>query len=154
MRRCVLLEHHLPTGATHYDWLIERESGDDPYAPSLLSFRLPTALQTEPPVARHAPDEVVEGIAVTPPAPALKFSAEELGDHRRRYLEYEGELTGARGEVRRLAMGSVLELRVRASAIDIRIDWGGMIVSYKGRRDRREPRERLWRFNESNESSR
>jgi hypothetical protein len=49
-------------------------------------------------------------LAENPIAGPPEIAAEHIGDHRRVYLEYEGELSGRRGSVRRLDRGaSVLE---------------------------------------------
>lgn len=81
MGRWVLLEHTLPDGARHYDWLIDPDGR--PETP-LMSFRT---------MARV--DRPGEG----------GFEAERIHDHRRVYLEYEGEISGGRGSVRRVAAG-------------------------------------------------
>jgi hypothetical protein len=39
-----------------------------------------------------------------PPSPATQF--QRIADHRRIYLEYEGEISGGRGNVKQIASGS------------------------------------------------
>ncbi|MEO1007932.1 MAG: hypothetical protein AAFX79_05160 [Planctomycetota bacterium] len=76
----VLLRHDLPDGTRHFDWMLAAEP--DPDSP-LVTFR------------------VEERIDRGPPA----FRAERLADHRRRYLDYEGPISGGRGRVSRVASG-------------------------------------------------
>lgn len=86
--RTVLLRHTLAGGTPHFDWLFEAAypavgttSNDD--APTLDGFRL-----------------------AVDPAIASAFNADPHGfPHRRRYLWYEGELSGGRGTVRRVWSG-------------------------------------------------
>ncbi len=80
MGRWVLLKHSEPDGRCHLDWMLE-QSGTD----RLLTFRL------------------AEGVDVRS---AAEFDAERIADHRPMYLEYEGPISGGRGEVRRLAEGT------------------------------------------------
>lgn len=83
-RPTVQLRHDLPDGTHHVDWLVARDG--DGTAP-LLSFRLPDRLDRLPPGAT--------------------MTAEAIADHRPLYLDYEGEISGGRGRVARLARGVV-----------------------------------------------
>lgn len=83
MRRTVVLWHVLPTGKGHYDWLVQ--TSQDPAA-LLAAFR-----------TSQRPD--AEGVT--------EFQAERIKDHRPLYLEYEGEISGGRGVVTRVAGGVV-----------------------------------------------
>lgn len=83
MTRWVLLQHTLPDRTAHLDWMLERPPGGD--RGTLLSFRLRIG---------------------TDPLTAQRFVAERIGDHRREYLDYEGPVSGDRGEVRRIASGT------------------------------------------------
>lgn len=83
MGACVLLLHELSDGASHYDWLVAPD--DDPEG-LLIAFR------------------VQERIDLSVVA---RFEAERMADHRRRYLTWEGELSGGRGRVTRLASGNL-----------------------------------------------
>jgi hypothetical protein len=107
-RRWVLLRHELPGGEWHYDWMIQRS--DEAVAP-LLTFRVFVR-----------PDD----------AAVREFAAERLGDHRAVYLEYEGEVSGGRGRVDRLAAGVVESLRESAERVDVRLagvgEWRGVRV--------------------------
>lgn len=81
----VLLRHELPDGSWHYDWMMARRPIEDPRgAGPLLTFRV-----------SERPDEVS----------VRSLAARRLGDHREAYLAYEGELSGGRGRVSRVATG-------------------------------------------------
>lgn len=73
----VLLEHDAPDGL-HWDLMIARPSRE-----RLATWRL----------------------AANPLAGAFPIAAERIADHRRAYLDYEGEVSGRRGHVRRLDRG-------------------------------------------------
>lgn len=78
--RWVLLRHELPDRSWHYDWMIEQEGNQ-----RLVCFRVTMRV-----------DELT---------PGARFDGERLADHRRAYLEYEGEIGGGRGRVTRVAAG-------------------------------------------------
>lgn len=80
--RTVLLRHTLPDGTEHYDWLTQPA----PEAP-LVAFR------------------VIERIDL--PA-CVAFTAQRIPDHRPVYLDYEGEVSGGRGHVTRVATGTAV----------------------------------------------
>jgi hypothetical protein len=81
MGRWALLKHTLPDRTWHYDWLLDASGHPDA---ALLTFR-----------TVERPDE-----------PAVHaFDAERIADHRRVYLQYEGDITGNRGRVERVAAG-------------------------------------------------
>jgi hypothetical protein len=82
MSRTVLLLHRLPDGSTHFDWLIERTPGEE----RVLTIRL-----------ADRPDRQVTGSLV----------GRRLTDHRRVYLALEGEISGGRGFVERIAEGEL-----------------------------------------------
>jgi hypothetical protein len=97
----VLLEHRLPDGSSHLDWMIAVDpAGTGP----LVSFRL----------ARRV-DELRGG---------EQLAAEMIGDHRPAYLEYEGPVQGGRGHVRRLARGVVVWLERGERRIVLAASWG------------------------------
>lgn len=75
----VILRHDTPDGGAHFDWMVPAESG------RLMTFRVDTR-----------PDEA-----------AVRFEATRLVDHRVAYLDYEGEISGGRGRVTRVARGEV-----------------------------------------------
>lgn len=74
----VLLEHRAPDG-THWDLMIAIENGG-----ALATWRL-----AENPIGGMS----------------RPIAAERIADHRVAYLEYEGEISGGRGVVRRLDRG-------------------------------------------------
>lgn len=79
MPRFVLLHHVVPPGfrqGTHYDLMLEHEG-------QLLTWALAELPQAN-----------------------LTVSATQLPDHRLAYLEYEGPVSGDRGEVRRVDEGT------------------------------------------------
>jgi hypothetical protein len=77
--RFVILHH---TGYSDEHWDLMLESGD-----VLLTWRL----DRDP----------------TDPATAYPIAAERIGDHRKLYLDYEGSLSGNRGQVRRIDGGAL-----------------------------------------------
>ncbi len=84
----VLLEHTLPDGSSHFDWLIDRPHNPSPTDPNrgnpehrMITFRCtidPFDCETHP------------------------WTGTRLPDHRARYIDYEGPISGDRGRVRRL----------------------------------------------------
>lgn len=93
----VLLRHDLPSGDWHFDWLLERPGRPD--AP-LVSFRT---------LSR-------------PDLDAGPLRATRTPDHRRAYLTYEGEVSGDRGRVSRIASGVVLALDESPRGTTITLD--------------------------------
>lgn len=110
MGRMVLLRHDLPDGSHHYDWMLERENGR-----ALLTFRV--------------------GVRLDEPG-CTRFDATRLGDHRAAYLTYEGDVSGGRGRVTRVAAGTVEGLRDEpgAGVVTARVCWGGAWVEVRGAR--------------------
>lgn len=86
MTRTVQLQHDLPDGTSHVDWMLEWSACEPG---QLVSIRLETPLNT-----------LEKGTFL--PGTRLK-------DHRAAYLEYEGPLSNDRGHVRRLERGNILE---------------------------------------------
>lgn len=86
MTRTVLLRHTLPDGSWHYDWMVERPVRDEH---RLVTFR-----------TRERVDRADE----------IEFDAERISDHRAAYLDFEGELSGGRGRVERVAAGNARDL--------------------------------------------
>lgn len=113
MGQWVLLRHELPDGTWHHDWMLE-----DPGDPDgrLLTFRLDASVAWPP---------------------RGGFEATRLGAHRREYLSYEGEISGGRGIVRRVARG---RCRLESSdpgcmAVEMQtVDGGSDVVRLTGRR--------------------
>jgi hypothetical protein len=80
----VQLRHTLPDGSWHIDWMLAREHHADH---RVITFRLPDLLET-----------LTMGDAMP---------AQRLPDHRRAYLQYEGPVSGDRGDVVRLRDGVI-----------------------------------------------
>ncbi len=116
MARTVLLEHRLPSGERHFDWLIERPLEPDAL---LVSFRVGVRV-----------DCVGETATGREPLEAVRMK-----DHRRLYLEYEGELTGGRGDVSRVGEGEVLRFEERGERVRVEVRWrGGGAAAWEIRR--------------------
>lgn len=96
--RWVVLRHDEPGGGFHFDWLLERPWG---VGGGLVSFRV--------------------GVS---PVTAGEFSATRMADHRNVYLEYEGEVSGGRGWVTRVAWGNVGAMREDADRVEIALGAG------------------------------
>jgi len=91
----VLLRHDCGEGS-HYDWMVEDPNGE-PGQAMLWTWRV------------NAPTRAW--------AAKVEMAMEQLSDHRRAYLTYEGAISGGRGEVRRVDEGrAVIE-----SATDDRV---------------------------------
>lgn len=124
MGRMVLLQHDLPDGNSHYDWLIERDvigqqradvHGRDPDERCLIAFR----------VLDRVDGEKVEG-----------FSADRMADHRYAYLEHQGAVSGGRGTVTRVATGIARHIVEAEGTISIRGKWSqGEERVWKGKVD-------------------
>lgn len=114
MARTVLLEHTLPSGERHFDWLIERPGKPDAL---LVSFRVAVRV------------DCVGGAGREP------LEAVRMKDHRRLYLEYEGALTGGRGDVLRVGEGEVLRLEESGERVRVKVRWrGGGAAAWEIRR--------------------
>lgn len=88
----VLLRHEVPGSGAHVDWMIApagRASVDDRV---LLTWRL---------------DEAIGRALAGTGGPVGDFEAVRIADHRYSYLDYEGEVSGGRGTVLRIASGRV-----------------------------------------------
>ena len=95
--RSVLLRHDLPDGSSHFDWMMQR-AGPVVGEGRLVTFRVSVPIQD-----------------------AAAFDAERIPDHRAIYLDYEGEVSGGRGQVRRecLAVCNILVETERSFIVDI-----------------------------------
>ena len=105
----VFLQHELPDGSTHFDWLL----GVDPKGEKqLISFR-----------SKERIDQLTEN---------KWFDLESRPDHRPEYLQIEGKLDGDRGEVTRLARGGIFLWREIPSGWNMMVDWGiGSVTEYE-----------------------
>lgn len=113
MPATVVLEHTQADGRSHFDWMIEDPAlvGEN----RLATWRVATR-----------PDLADGGES---------FAAERIGDHRDRYLHYEGPLSDGRGRVRRVGLGTVEWERCSSETIEIRVRWsGGRAARLTGRR--------------------
>jgi len=91
--RVALLRHTLPDGKWHFDWLLQHDP--DPNARA-ATFRL-----TDPVHQLDRADGTLE----------------RLPDHRSRYFEYEGPISGGRGAVVRVAAGDIRWAAVEADQL-------------------------------------
>lgn len=105
----VFLQHVLPDGTTHFDWLL----GVDPKGEKhLISFR-----------ATQRIDQITEN---------KWFDLESRPDHRPDYLHIEGKLAGDRGEVTRLSTGGIFLWREIPGGWNMMVDWGiGSVTEYE-----------------------
>lgn len=104
-RRTVLLRHDLPDGSHHFDWMLETDANGP-----LVTFRLDRDISQD----------------------AGPFVAEPLGDHRRRYLDYEGPISGDRGSVTRIAEGRCDLVSRSNGELAIRISLGNRHQTIRG----------------------
>jgi hypothetical protein len=105
----VVLQHDLPDGTTHFDWLLAVDAkAENP----LLSFRV-----------TERPDLLNENRWV---------ELDPRPDHRPEYLYLEGELDGDRGTVTRLGKGNVFIWKEIPHGWNMMIDWGtGLLSEYE-----------------------
>jgi len=99
MPRFVLLYHDCPANyerPSHWDFMLEREG-------TLRTWALP-----ELPCDWQAAHARTQKAYPSCPklAPTNDVAAEQLADHRAAYLDYEGEVSGNRGHVIRVAAGT------------------------------------------------
>lgn len=108
MPRFVILQHVTPPGserATHYDLMLEQNG-------KLLTWAMPQQ-----------------------PRPGLKIVVTKLPDHRLVYLDYEGPISGDRGEVTRVDAGEYAssQLDGTAAKFDLRSPSGEMHAELRHR---------------------
>jgi len=112
MRQSVILEHQLPGGEFHFDWMIDQPEIANEHR--LLCWRC----------------------GVRPDSPdSIGFIAQRLSNHRVEYLSYEGPISGDRGEVRRVASGEVVEFSLQKTGVVVEIRWNFGSVAYLGQPD-------------------
>ena len=98
----VVLQHELPDGTSHYDWLLAVDTkGERP----LISFR-----------SQERPDLFDEHRWV---------NLESRPDHRPDYLHKEGKLEGNRGTIKRLANGKIFMWKEVQNGWNLMVKWGG-----------------------------
>jgi len=125
--KAALLRHKTAPGELHFDWLLAPDDAEhEPDDRVLRCFRVPGRIDTL--------------------EPGAAFEAEQIGDHRWRYLTYEGDLTGGRGAVERVAAGTWTPDTAREPGFAGTINWsGGGRWSFQGAPiDTDNPT--LWRF--------
>jgi len=112
--RCVILLHTLPDGASHFDWLSESIA--------------PAGNQASGGVAQASDDErsliafrASQSVAALQPGQSLLV--DQLPNHRRLYLDFEGPISGDRGSVRRVNTGVVEHAAAEAGTDRLRIRW-------------------------------
>jgi hypothetical protein len=97
----VLLGHELPDGSHHIDWMLARDSKNEQ---PMASFRVAKRLDA------MAVDETLEAVRIQ--------------DHRPAYLEYEGEVSGNRGFVRRVCRGVITRWsEVSPGKLELEVHW-------------------------------
>jgi hypothetical protein len=118
MPRFVLLYHECPTGyvrPSHWDLMLE--AGD-----VLETWALAALPRDWHPA--HA-QTVVRYPTCPPLASGNTVSAEHLAAHRLAYLDYDGPISGGRGEVVRVAAGTYIQLSHGDEVWDVSLDDGG-----------------------------
>ena len=93
----VLLDHMLPSGERHLDWLIARDGHEGP----LASMRMGTW-----------PLAGVNAVAVEPAA-----------DHDRAWLTCEGAVSGKRGHATRIDTGELVSVQVLPEGLGLAVRW-------------------------------
>ena len=96
----VVLQHELPDGTTHFDWLLGTEpKGEKP----LISFR-----------SKVRPDQIDENGWI---------DLESRPDHRPDYLQIEGTIDSDRGVITLLAKGEIFLWREIPSGWNMMVSW-------------------------------
>lgn len=104
--RTVVLYHEVPDGSSHFDWLIDRGDGG-----RLLAYRM-----------WHRVDDPW----------TVTFPAQREADHRREYLEYEGEVSRGRGRVVRVGEGRCRVVVETDRRVELWSEFGGVRRSWRG----------------------
>ena len=69
--------------------------------------------------------EYLAGMLACRSAPAgAKAEVQRIADHRKIYMEYEGEISGGRGTVKRVAEGLATVLEITAKEMKVRLEGG------------------------------
>jgi hypothetical protein len=102
----VVLQHELPDGTTHFDWLLGVEpEGEKP----LISFR-----------TEERPDQITE---------SRWIDLESRPDHRPDFLHIEGSLDGDRGVVTQLAKGEIFVWKEVSNGWNLMVEWDNKSVT-------------------------
>jgi hypothetical protein len=73
-------------------------------------------------------------VASRPDHPGGAFEGTKLADHRATYLDFEGEISGDRGRVTRVARGVVAVVELSESRVAIEGGYGGAEMRWIGSR--------------------
>ncbi|MCL2646262.1 MAG: hypothetical protein FWD61_04545 [Phycisphaerales bacterium] len=104
MRFVVLLhERHGEGGGAHYDFFLEV-----PGREKLMAWRV-----------SRGPEEWGK-------VDDKELGVERIADHRKVYLEYEGEISGGRGTVKRVAEGVARVVKMTEKEIRVRVEGKGV----------------------------
>lgn len=112
MARMVLLQHTLPDGERHYDWLIE-PVGAGPGS-ALARFADSTDPDDRCLIAFRLMDRIDHPKTVEFPADAMPL-------HRRKYLDFQGDVEG-KGQVKRICGGMVRKVEIMGHEKDGQMD--------------------------------
>ena len=105
----IILQHDLPDGTSHFDWLLAADSIGEK---SLISFRV-----------QERPDLLDESRWV---------DLDSRPDHRPEYLHIEGKLDGDRGSVKRLASGNIFMWKEIPGGWNMMVTWDrGTMTEYE-----------------------
>lgn len=104
----MILRHTLPDGSWHFDWLVE-----SPGLEAVPTWRTGHARPDDPGVEA--------------------FEARRIGEHRRLYLDFEGEIAGGRGRVERVAWGEVVDAQWGEGELVLSADFAGRAARLVGR---------------------
>lgn len=108
MLQAVVLLHTTPDGGHHFDWMVEQPTPG-------IEHRL-----------------ITWKCGRSPAEPGWDGRCERIAMHRSAYLEFEGRLSGNRGEVRRVASGVVLDQQICAGRANLTIRWAEHEIVYDG----------------------
>ena len=137
-RGSVLLRHDVSGVGAHVDWMIA------PANPASTDERVLVTWRIDEATGRALADGI---------PPVAGFDAVRIADHRYRYLDYEGEVSGGRGRVCRLSQGRVRVFESSPWRFDVEVEFGSAVRVLGERigdapeqRDDGDPPRGLWRF--------
>lgn len=107
MRFVVLHHTGWPGHGDHFDLMLQAEAGDSDAAPVLKTFA--TLTHEFPDGKSHADVRQRDEQALGPDAQTNLLRL--IDDHRRAYLEFEGDVSGGRGRVARVESGTLAWLQ-------------------------------------------
>ena len=137
-RDSVVLLHSVPGAGVHAEWMIA------PAEPATADERVLMTWRLDEPIGR---------LLAESPEALGEFDAVRIVDHRFRYLTYEGEVSGGRGTVRRIAEGAVRMAEEGSHRVVLNVEFTGRVVLEGDRvgdaplaSDAGDPPLGLWRF--------